>query len=791
MITTIGWTLLHSLWQITFLVALYWLAKNVGKGKRALSQYYLGLITLVATWLAPILTFAYLYEANTTMVTDNFSTTPTGDITPLIFIETPTLLANEASTSWLYLLTNLLPYLVSFWGLGVMYFLGRFLWGMNKVNSLRKTENELIGSEWFQKIAQFKQQLGIQKDVRVYLSNYCKEPITFGHFKPVVLLPISLVTGFDAKAIETILLHELAHIKRHDYLVNLFQSVVEIILFYHPLVWWLSNDIRKHREHCCDDLVLSMGNNRTTYVETLTALQWRKIGAPKYQLSLSAMGQERQFSTRIKRMFGVEERPISFRQLMGAFVLLLIPAASVVAYQYYDLDRFFNKKEGTELSSDITKKVILLDENFSRQTAQRKNEELIPLDIFEFVMYGEGDNYDAIWGTYRAEKGQLIDFRVDDLIATPLMITYAGGLVYDFRVLFNSLNASQMDKESYTLTIHDRMDKQVFWKRMKEFQGRARVKVIFYELGNMGIPSETYLTGKIRGNIRPSDRSGIYRDFEIHDLSKYNLTLRANENVIFKPQYTEATSNKTVSGSSKQPFDIAEFWISHKTSKADLASWAQKATEYGALFNYESSIFKANGELDVLIGKWNARSGFTEEFYITNMDQMRVQMRVKADHVFPPTIIPNDGVDSEDLRNAMKKKILNGQNVYQGVSAETAIRLDAIDRMRIVKTPDKMNRISFDKKLSLEEQRAKMIAENEELREHLAKMELELKMKLAEANARIGLEREQYLKQLNDIKLFREAAPETFSSGDKAHMIPPYDNNVSSYGATAVLPDKE
>jgi len=216
----------------------------------------------------------------------------------------------------------------------------------------------LIGGEWLTKLSTFKNQLNIDKEVQIFLSLQVKEPITFGHFKPIILLPISLMTGFDTAAIETIILHELAHIKRHDYLVNIGQSIIEIILFYHPLVWWLSRDIRELREHCCDDLVLSIGKNRTTYVETLTALQWRKIGGMTNRLSLSASGGDAGFTRRIKRMFGVEEKRGSFRQLMGLFLLLLIFSVGGIF-----LKDIISKK--SESSSNTTNSITITSEDLA------------------------------------------------------------------------------------------------------------------------------------------------------------------------------------------------------------------------------------------------------------------------------------------------------------------------------------------------------------------------------------------------------------------------------------------
>ena len=86
------------------------------------------------------------------------------------------------------------------------------------------------------------------------ISALVEVPTVIGSLRPVVLLPVSALAGMSPSQLDAILAHELAHIRRHDYLVNLLQTLVETLLFYHPAVWWLSRRIRIERENCCDDL---------------------------------------------------------------------------------------------------------------------------------------------------------------------------------------------------------------------------------------------------------------------------------------------------------------------------------------------------------------------------------------------------------------------------------------------------------------------------------------------------------------------------------------------------------
>ena len=97
-------------------------------------------------------------------------------------------------------------------------------------------------------------------------------PTLVGWIKPVVLLPAAALAGLSPEQLQAILAHELAHVRRHDYLVNLLQSMVETLLFYHPATWWVSAQVRAEREHCCDDLAVEVCGDRLVYVSALAEL---------------------------------------------------------------------------------------------------------------------------------------------------------------------------------------------------------------------------------------------------------------------------------------------------------------------------------------------------------------------------------------------------------------------------------------------------------------------------------------------------------------------------------------
>ena len=151
-----------------------------------------------------------------------------------------------------------------------------------------------------------------------------------GYLRPVILVPVGMLTGMPANQVEAILLHELAHIRRHDYLVNLVQTVVEGFLFYHPAVWWISGVLRAERENCCDDLVVAANGNAPEYAAALTALEQSRWAS--HDAALAATGGN--LMQRIRRLLYPREnlRP-AFTPVISAAILAVAAAIALMAWQ--------------------------------------------------------------------------------------------------------------------------------------------------------------------------------------------------------------------------------------------------------------------------------------------------------------------------------------------------------------------------------------------------------------------------------------------------------------------------
>lgn len=175
------------------------------------------------------------------------------------------------------------------------------LWvGLSGIAFLKKSQVYEAGKFWESRICELSNKLGINQSIKLVQSGIAKVPMVVGHFKPVILIPLGLINGLGIAEVEAILAHELAHVKRRDYLINLLQNLLEIMFFFNPAVLWMSKLIRTEREHCCDDLALQCVGDKKNYVNALLYCQEFQSNAPAYAMAIT--GGKHQLLDRVKRM---------------------------------------------------------------------------------------------------------------------------------------------------------------------------------------------------------------------------------------------------------------------------------------------------------------------------------------------------------------------------------------------------------------------------------------------------------------------------------------------------------
>ena len=172
--------------------------------------------------------------------------------------------------------------------------------GLNSIYQLRNNEVYTVGRKWNKKLNELSDGLGIKQTVSILQSGIAQVPMVLGHFKPLILIPVGLLNGLSSAEVEAILCHELAHIKRRDYLVNLLQSIIEIVFFFNPAVLWVSKLIRNERENCCDDLAISQMHDKRNYVNALITCQEFQLNMQRFAMAVT--GEKNHLFQRISRM---------------------------------------------------------------------------------------------------------------------------------------------------------------------------------------------------------------------------------------------------------------------------------------------------------------------------------------------------------------------------------------------------------------------------------------------------------------------------------------------------------
>lgn len=265
----LAWSLIHFLWQGALVGLVYWCARRWLRNATPQARYLLALAAMLALALLPLCTFFYLGPWHVD------HTGPSTVLPPQVSVMRA---ENIPSLSLALTAQHAFPYLswvVWVWLTGVAFMGIRALWGWTQATSLRPAATSDV-HPWQALLSTLQQKMQMQRAIRLLESARISAPLVIGWLKPVILIPPSSVCGLDWHQAEMILAHELAHIRRHDYLFNLLQVMVETLLFYHPVVHWISRDARNEREFCCDDIAMQICGDRLNYLKALTELEQRR-----------------------------------------------------------------------------------------------------------------------------------------------------------------------------------------------------------------------------------------------------------------------------------------------------------------------------------------------------------------------------------------------------------------------------------------------------------------------------------------------------------------------------------
>ena len=310
----IGWTLVHSLWEGALVALVLAVALWAMRSSRA--RYAAACLAMLAMLAGFGFTFTRVMPRRPGHIATLVNAR---GVLFLEVIEVPKGLVQRRAADFL-------PWLAPFWMAGVAIFHLRSLASWMAARRLRRTGVCLAPDHWRERLDRLRARVRLSRPVTLLESCLAEVPVVVGYVRPAILMPVGLLAGLPVGQIEAILLHELAHIRRYDYLVNLLQSAVEGFLFYHPAVWWISGLIRAERENCCDDLVVATHGDAHEYATALATLEQNRWSGR--EAAPAATGGN--LMQRIRRLLNRPEAPHRALTPVFSAVILAIAAAVVL-----------------------------------------------------------------------------------------------------------------------------------------------------------------------------------------------------------------------------------------------------------------------------------------------------------------------------------------------------------------------------------------------------------------------------------------------------------------------------
>lgn len=354
----LGFAVLHSLWQGALVFCLLKMILAFVPQRRAVVRYRLAYLCLGALFFLFALTLGMEWQQ-------------AGALTPAASAAG----AAHEETGWKDMLllraaawcTSYTPMLAWMYAAGVLLFSAKMVTELLQLRLLRR-DTTLPGPALQQQFARLRELAGLGSAVALRLSSRIDVPAMLGHLKPVVLLPASLATRLDAQQLEAILLHELAHIRRHDYLWNMLQMVMEILLFFNPAAWWLSSVVRREREHCCDDFVVQHTAS-VPYAYALLALEEHRQALARPLVAANGNRSSSLFN-RIKRITAMKSVKNNSQRTLAAITALVLIAAMACFATAFGQDKKENTKSVTRSYGKSV--VIVKDKNGHTQKYEKE-----------------------------------------------------------------------------------------------------------------------------------------------------------------------------------------------------------------------------------------------------------------------------------------------------------------------------------------------------------------------------------------------------------------------------------
>ncbi|MDW7691560.1 M56 family metallopeptidase [Flammeovirgaceae bacterium SG7u.111] len=325
-------TILHSLWQGLLIAVILGISLKILRKHSAQKRYFTSIAALFLLATVSIATFfiSYQSEGTSTVLTDEAITNLEAADLLVYYTQDQSILAKVQATyqSIVSLIKTYSSTIFVVWLVGVGFFSLRFISGLYYIQKIRTQKVSPVSVFWEEKLNAMCQKIGIRSKVKMLKSSMVEVPTVVGWLRPVILMPISMMAQMPVPELEGVLAHELAHIRRNDYLLNMIQSIIEIVLFYNPAAWWISVCINDERENCCDDIALQATGSAKDYIKALANLAQAQYREP--ELALSVMGKRGSVLYRIRRIVAIGQNQFETAHALSQRTIGRFAAAMLV-----------------------------------------------------------------------------------------------------------------------------------------------------------------------------------------------------------------------------------------------------------------------------------------------------------------------------------------------------------------------------------------------------------------------------------------------------------------------------
>lgn len=333
---SLAWTLVHSLWQFALVTVFCALLLLIAKNFSAAIRYLLALGSLVLGLLISAITFDRYQRAQSEIVIYNDS--------PGTFVSLST---HDNRFSIDTFINNHIETLIMVWLAGFLLFGLSTLRSYGYSQQLKHQHLVPTPKEWLVKFAVLTQRVGANAKTDLRLSTLIISPCVIGHLKPVVLLPVGILLQMNQQQVEAILLHELAHVRRQDFLVGLLQALLKNLFFFNPFVYWICNQIDKEREYACDDFALTITNDPMLFANTLKEFADMNI----HQSNAMRITGKKILLARITRLFRKQKPAAALEKSLLTSIFIGLSSLTIALCVNAETDKLNSKKISIDVAN--------------------------------------------------------------------------------------------------------------------------------------------------------------------------------------------------------------------------------------------------------------------------------------------------------------------------------------------------------------------------------------------------------------------------------------------------------